>query len=111
VLLSGVHATLAGVAVASTIPLGDNPDDHAPLLRLEHALVPAIAFMIVPIFGFANAGVDVRGLGMGALVQPVPLGVALGLVIEKQIGVFGAIAALVHTGLAAAPLGANWRRI
>ena len=112
VLLSGVHATLAGVAVALTIPLGDDPGDHhAPLLRLEHALAPAIAFVIVPIFGFANAGVDVRGLGFGALLQPVPLGIALGLVIGKQIGVFGAIAALVGTGRAAAPAGASWRQI
>ena len=115
VLLSGVHATLAGVAVAMTIPLG--PASHAehaaesPLLRLEHVLAPITAFVIIPIFGFANAGVDLRGMGPGAVLAPVPLGVALGLLVGKQIGVFGAIAAMVRAGVAERPDGASWRQV
>jgi NhaA family Na+:H+ antiporter len=115
VLQSGIHATLAGVAVAFTIPLkasGSAPDDKAsPLLRLEHALAPMTAFIIVPIFGFANAGVDLRGIGLGDAVAPVPLGVALGLLIGKQLGVFGAIAALVRLRLADLPPGADWWQV
>ncbi len=115
VLLSGVHATLAGVAVAFTIPLTrtiGSPEDHeSPLLRLEHALAPLVAFIIVPIFGFANAGVDLRGMGLGVVLEPVPLGIALGLLLGKPIGVFGAIAALVKTGAADAPAGASTRQV
>jgi NhaA family Na+:H+ antiporter len=115
VQLSGVHATLAGVAVAMTIPLkrtiGMPEDAESPLIRLEHALAPLVAFVIVPIFGFANAGVDLRGMGLADAVSPVPLGVALGLVLGKQIGVFGAIAALVRFRLADMPARASWRQI
>ncbi len=115
VLLSGVHATLAGVAVALTIPLDSSPgepENHSsPLLRLEHAMAPIIAFAIVPIFGFANAGVDLRGITPAVLWQPIPLGIALGLVIGKPIGVFGAIAVLVHAGVAERPLGASWQQL
>jgi NhaA family Na+:H+ antiporter len=115
VLLSGVHATLAGVAVAFTIPLtktvGSPEHDESPLLRLEHALAPLVAFIIVPIFGFANAGVDLRGMGLGVVLEPVPLGIALGLLLGKPIGVFGAIAALVKTGAADAPAGASTRQV
>ena len=112
VLQSGVHATVAGVAVAFTIPLGNGPHDaKASLLRLEHALAPLVAFAIIPIFSFANAGVDIRGLSVVALAQPVPLGVALGLVIGKQIGVFGAIAALVRSRAVDMPAGASWRQL
>ena len=115
VLQSGIHATLAGVAVAFTIPLRDSgsaPEDHeSPLLRLEHALAPFTAFVIVPIFGFANAGVDLRGMGLGDAVAPVPLGVALGLLVGKQLGVFGAIATLVRLKIADKPAGADWRQI
>jgi NhaA family Na+:H+ antiporter len=114
VLLSGVHATLAGVAVAMTIPMnrtvGTPEDTESPLIRLEHALAPVIAFVVVPIFGFANAGVDLRGLGLADAVAPVPLGVALGLLVGKQVGVFGAIAALVRSGVADMPAGATWRQ-
>ncbi len=115
VLQSGIHATLAGVAVAFTIPLttsGSAPEDsEAPLLRLEHALAPFTAFVIVPIFGFANAGVDLRGMGLGDAVAPVPLGVALGLLVGKQLGVFGAIATLVKLNIADLPAGADWRQV
>lgn len=115
VLLSGVHATLAGVAVALTIPLTRTmatPEDRdAPLLRLEHALAPLVAFIIVPIFGFANAGVDVRGMGFGVLLEPVPLGIALGLLIGKPLGIFGAISVLIRTGAVDAPAGASTRQV
>ncbi len=115
VLQSGIHATLAGVAVAFTIPMtksdSASEDAESPLLRLEHALAPISAFVIVPIFGFANAGVDLRGMGLADAVAPVPLGVALGLLLGKQLGVFGAIAALVKTGAADMPGGASWWQV
>ena len=115
VLQSGIHATLAGVAVAFTIPLqsraGSAGHHEPPLLRLEHALAPISAFLIVPIFGFANAGVDLRGMAPADAVAPVPLGIALGLLFGKQIGVFGAIAALVKSGFADAPANAGWRQL
>ena len=115
VLQSGIHATLAGVAVAFTIPLrrtsGTPEDSNSPLLRLEHALAPVIAFVVVPVFGFANAGVDLRGLRLADAVAPIPLGIALGLLLGKQLGVFAAIAILIRTGLAEAPVNAGWRQL
>ena len=90
VLKSGVHATLAGVVLAFFIPLEDprNPD-YSPLQDLEHKLHPWVAFMILPIFGFVNAGVDLSGITGDVLWSGIPLGVMLGLFIGKQIGVFG----------------------
>ncbi|MFN3523974.1 MAG: Na+/H+ antiporter NhaA [Phenylobacterium sp.] len=92
VLQSGVHATLAGVVLALTIPLKKSPArpdaEDSPLHRLEHALAGTVAFLIVPVFGFANAGVSLSGLGLEALTAPVTLGVAAGLFVGKQIGVF-----------------------
>jgi len=115
VLLSGVHATLAGVAVALTIPLrrtiGTPEARESPLIRLEHGLAPIVAFIIVPIFGFANAGVDLRGVTLADALAPVPVGIGLGLLLGKQIGVFGAIAALVGSGVADLPVGASWRQL
>ena len=92
VLKSGVHATLAGVVLALTIPLTPSPgrpdDPASPLHILEHALHPWVAFFIVPVFGFANAGVSLGGMTWSALFAPVPLGIAAGLFLGKQIGVF-----------------------
>src|SRR5215218_7908532 len=91
VLKSGIHATLAGVALALTIPLQPHPKktrtEDAPLHRLEHALQPWVAYAIIPIFGFANAGVPLSGLSFDTLLSPLPLGIAMGLFIGKQVGV------------------------
>ena len=115
VLKSGVHATLAGVALALTIPLKASPGapegSDSPLHKLEHALHPWVAFMIIPIFGFANAGVSFAGVGPSALLDPVPLGIALGLFIGKQIGVFGFAWVAIRTGLADLPANASWLQL
>jgi NhaA family Na+:H+ antiporter len=112
VLKSGVHATLAGVALALTIPLRPSPaapdDAKSPLHILEHALHPWVAFAIVPIFGFANAGVSFAGLGFSALAAPVPLGILLGLFLGKQLGVVGLGWAAIRAGLADLPAHASW---
>ncbi|KTT31395.1 pH-dependent sodium/proton antiporter, partial [Pseudomonas oryzihabitans] len=87
-LRSGIHATLAGVILALFIPLGDTETEAAsPLLKLESALHPWVAFLIVPVFGFANAGVALGNISLANLLDPVPLGVALGLFLGKQIGI------------------------
>ncbi len=111
-LKSGVHATLAGVLIALTIPMGkEHADDHSPLHDLEHELHPWIAFMVLPIFAFANAGVPLAGLSVEAVMAPIPLGIVLGLVIGKQLGVFGATWAAVKLGIAKLPNGVGWREI
>ncbi|MBY6128910.1 Na+/H+ antiporter NhaA [Qipengyuania aquimaris] len=110
VLKSGVHATLAGVAAALTIPL-DAKSDHGPLERMEHALHPSVAFLVIPIFGFANAGVTLVGLQPSALLEPLPLGIALGLLIGKQLGIFGFAWLAVKAKLAELPDEVNWRQI
>ncbi|GFM52437.1 Na(+)/H(+) antiporter NhaA 1 [Pseudomonas cichorii] len=109
VLQSGVHATLAGVALALCIPLG-KPEEEArsPLLFLEEKLHYWVAFAIVPVFGFANAGVSLAGISVDNLLDPVPLGVALGLFVGKQIGVFLAALLAIRAGLAVLPQGSNW---
>lgn len=112
VLQSGIHATLAGVALALCIPMG-KPEEEArsPLLFLEEKLHSWVAFAVVPIFGFANAGVSLGGISMGNLVDPVPLGVALGLLLGKQVGVFLSAALAIHIGLAKLPEGSNWLQL
>ena len=111
-LKSGIHATLAGVAVALFIPLkthkSEGDDHHSPLVRLEHALHKPVAFLIVPVFGFANAGVALGGFKLEALLDPVPLGVALGLFIGKQVGVFAAATLAIRFGLARMPKDTSW---
>jgi NhaA family Na+:H+ antiporter len=115
VLLSGVHATIAGVVLALTIPLRRSPaapdDMTSPLHRLEHGLSPWVAFLIVPVFGFANAGVSFSGMSPGVLVEPVTLGVALGLFAGKQIGVFGAAWLAIRLRLACLPVAASWSQL
>lgn len=110
VLKSGVHATLAGVITALCIPLTDKWG-KSPLHSLEHALAPYVLYLIVPIFAFANAGVVLTGLELSDLFAPLPMGIALGLILGKQIGVFGITFALVKTGLARMPQGAHWLHI
>ncbi|MGH7028047.1 Na+/H+ antiporter NhaA [Brevundimonas sp.] len=113
-LQSGVHATLSGVALAMTIPLRRTPgaveDVASPLHRLEHGLQPWVAFVVVPIFGFANAGVSFAGMSFAALMAPVPLGVAAGLFLGKQIGVFGASWLAIRLNIADLPARASWRQ-
>lgn len=115
VLLSGVHATIAGVVLAMTIPLHASkaaPDDAtSPLHRLEHALSPWVAFLVVPIFGFANAGLSFAGMTPSVLAEPVTLGVALGLFFGKQIGVFGAAWLAIRLGVARLPVAASWAQL
>jgi len=113
VLRSGIHATIAGVLLALTIPLRPapgRPDDvaHSLLHRLEHALQRPVAFIIVPIFGFANAGVSFDEAGWAALREPLTIGVALGLLLGKLVGVFGASALAIATGLATLPFRTTW---
>jgi NhaA family Na+:H+ antiporter len=114
-LQSGVHATLAGVAAAFTVPLVRSrarPDDaRSPLHRLEHALHPWVAFAIVPLFGFANAGVSFAGTSPASLVEPVAAGVALGLFVGKQLGVFGFTWLAVRLGWADCPEDATWSQV
>lgn len=112
VLLSGVHATIAGVLTAVTIPIKPTPGtpdaEDSPLHRLEHGLNPWIAYGIVPLFGFVNAGV---ALGGADIFAPLPLGIAAGLFLGKQLGVFGAVWATVKLGWACKPAGASWAQI
>ena len=111
VLKSGVHATLAGVVLAFAIPLRTNEDEPCPLREMEHSLHPWIAFGIMPIFAFANAGVSLEGMSFGSLFEPIPIGIALGLFVGKQVGVFGFSMAAVKLGLAKLPSDLNWRLI
>lgn len=115
VLKSGVHATLAGVALALTIPLSPRnagkPGAHSPLHDLEHALHKPVALLIVPIFGFANAGVSFAGMGLASLAQPVPMGVALGLFLGKQLGVFGFAWLAIKAGVASLPRHATFTQL
>jgi NhaA family Na+:H+ antiporter len=109
-LHSGIHATVAGVAAALFIPLRLDRGGDSLLLRMEHALAPWIAYFVLPLFGLANAGAQLHG-GIGELLQPLPLAVAAGLVLGKQIGIFGAIWACCRMGLTAKPAGASWAQI
>jgi NhaA family Na+:H+ antiporter len=106
VLKSGVHATLAGVAVALFVPAGDAND--SPLRRLEHMLHPWVSFAIMPIFAFANAGVSFADVSMADLVAPLPLGIAVGLFVGKQVGVFGASWAAIRLGVCRLPHDISW---
>ncbi len=113
VFKSGVHATLAGVVLAFTIPLhGDGEDtEESPLHRLEHTLHPWVAYGVLPIFAFANAGVPLVGVTLSSLAQPVPLGIALGLFLGKQVGVTLAVWIAVRMRWAVLPAGASWSQL
>ena len=107
VLKSGIHATLAGVVTALAIPLSDGKGG-SPLARAEHALHPWVAFLVLPVFAFANAGVSLQGVTLGTLSQSVPLGIVCGLVFGKAVGVFGASALLIRFGGGELPARASW---
>jgi len=109
-LLSGVHATIAGVVGALLIPYSAGTSD-SPLLKLEHAIAPWVGFLIVPVFGFANAGVSFANLSWSDALAPLPLAIALGLLLGKQLGVFAGVLLAVKTGLASKPQGASWLQI
>ena len=107
VLKSGVHATLAGIIVAAFIPLKED-DKTSPAHHLEHILHPWVAYAILPIFAFANAGVSFAGISGDVIFGTVSTGILLGLFLGKQLGVFGMTALLIGTGLAKKPEGTNW---
>ena len=111
VLKSGVHATLAGVALAAAIPLAADQHGHSPVKSIEHGLHPWVAYGVLPIFGFANAGVSFAGMGWDDLDHPVTLGIALGLFLGKQVGIFGIIWLAVRAGIARIPQGAAWTQV
>jgi NhaA family Na+:H+ antiporter len=109
VLKSGVHATLAGVITAMFIPLrAPNEPDHSPLKHLEHGLHPWVAFMVLPVFAFANAGVSFSGMTFADLMNPVTLGIAKGLFFGKQIGIFLLLWAVIKLRLSPMPKDTNW---
>ncbi len=115
VLKSGVHATLAGVVLAFFIPMYDKSSEkdeaHSPLVKLEHDLHPTVAFFILPVFAFANAGVSFSGVTLSSLIDPIPIGIAAGLVFGKQIGVFGFSYIGHKLGIAKMPEGTDWLSI
>ena len=116
VLKSGVHATLAGVALAMFIPLrapdaSESQTPASPLRHLEHVLHPWVAFGILPVFAFANAGVSLVGLSLADMTHPVSLGIVVGLFLGKQIGVLALCWIAVRAGLAALPAGVGWLQL
>jgi NhaA family Na+:H+ antiporter len=110
VLKSGIHPTIAGVVLAFTIPIKDR-FGKSPLHSLEHGLHPYVIYFIAPVFALANAGIDLSGIAVSDFVSPLPLGIAAGLFIGKQIGVFGTTWLLVKLGLARLPHGATWMMV
>ena len=113
VLKSGVHATLSGVALALLLPLkgGSEPQEARGFLKLEHALKPWVSFLVMPVFAFANSGLDLAGITSSMIVHPVTLGIVAGLFFGKQFGVFAAAWALVRLGWARLPDGASWAQL
>jgi len=110
VLNSGVHATIAGVAAALSVPM-EGRDGTSPLERMEHGLVGWNAYLVVPLFGFANAGVSLAGLGLSALLAPLPLAIGAGLAIGKQAGIFACIVAADRLGIARKPADSSWMQV
>lgn len=111
VLKSGVHATLAGVVIGFAIPLKGNKGERSPLKYLEHALHPYVAFAILPIFAFANAGISLEGISISNLTGMLPLGIAMGLLVGKPLGIFLFSWGAVKTGVAKLPEGVNFMNI
>lgn len=111
VLKSGVHATLAGVVLAMFIPFRVRNGERSPLKQLEHDLHPSVAYVILPVFAFANAGVPLDGISLESFLDPVPLGIAAGLFIGKQLGVFAAAWLAVKSGIARLPEAVTWRQL
>ncbi|TKF17926.1 Na+/H+ antiporter NhaA [Vibrio genomosp. F6] len=111
VLKSGVHATLAGVVLGFAIPLKGNEGERSPLKHLEHALHPYVAFAILPLFAFANAGISLEGVSMDGLTSMLPLGIALGLLVGKPLGIFTFSWIAVKAGVAKLPEGINFVHI
>ena len=108
-LKSGVHATLAGVMMAMFIPMRSKKDPNfSPLKDLEHDLHPVVAFIVLPVFAFANAGIGLAGMGLDQFLHPVPLGITLGLLVGKPIGIFGICWGAIRLGVAKLPEGMNW---
>ena len=108
-LKSGVHATLAGILLAMFIPLNDKAKpEHSPLKSLEHDLHNVVAFFVLPVFAFANAGISFKGLGLDYLFHSVPMGIALGLFAGKQLGIFGLCWLAIKCRVAEMPAGMNW---
>jgi len=110
VLNSGIHATIAGVVAAMAIPMRGR-DDDTMLEHMEHGLAPWSAYLIVPVFGFANAGVALSDIGLAGLLSPLPLGIAAGLFLGKQAGILAAIYAADRLGFAPRPYKASWPEI
>lgn len=110
VLNTGVHATIAGVVAALTIPM-HRKDGNSMLERLEHGLAPWSAYLVVPVFGFANAGVSFAGMGIENLLDPLPVAIAAGLVVGKQVGIFSAIWISDKTGFAPRPEFSSWQEV
>ena len=106
--MSGIHATIAGVLLATSIPHRVKDKGYSLLIKLEHAISPYVAFIIMPIFAFANAGVSLEGLSLLSLLQPVPLGILLGLFVGKQVGVMIFSFFAVKFGVAQMPNNSNW---
>lgn len=112
VLKSGVHATLAGVITALFIPMRHRDDvTYSPCKHLEHALHPWVAFGVLPIFGFANAGVPFAGMGLNSLIDPVTLGIIAGLILGKQLGIFSMLWLTIKSGLSPMPKNATWPQL
>lgn len=108
-LKSGVHATLAGVVLAFFIPIRSKEfPEQSPLKELEHDLHSIVAFFVLPVFAFANAGINLAGVGMEQIMHPVPIGIALGLFLGKQLGVFGLCWLVIKLKIAQLPNGINW---
>jgi NhaA family Na+:H+ antiporter len=108
-LKSGVHATLAGVIVAMFVPMRSKKDpEQSPLKILEHDLHPLVAFFILPVFAFANAGINLVGIGIDQVLHPVPMGIALGLFIGKQVGIFSLCWLFIKLKLTNLPSGVSW---